>query len=59
MIRGEVKKYSAEIAEYKRPRRIHIRWEEFGKTSTGKVKRYLYCRAGEMGDEQEVGAVKK
>ena len=48
LIRGEVKKYSAEIAEYKRPRQIQIRWEEFGKTSTGKVKRYLYA----MGTEE-------
>lgn len=43
MIRNEVKKHCAEIAEYKRPRRIQIRWEEFDKTSTGKVKRYLYA----------------
>ena len=42
MIREEVKRLSAEIAEYKRPRRVRIRWEEFSKTSTGKVKRYLY-----------------
>ena len=42
LIRGEVKKMSAEIAEYKRPRRVLIRWEEFEKTSTGKAKRYLY-----------------
>ena len=47
LIRGEVKKYSAEIAEYKRPRRIQIRWEELDKTSTGKVKRYLYSMGSE------------
>ena len=41
--RREVRKESAAIAEYKRPRRIQIRWEEFNKTSTGKVKRYLYA----------------
>ena len=43
LIRAEVKKWCAEIAEYKRPRRIQIRWEELDKTSTGKVKRYLYA----------------
>ncbi len=43
LIRSEVKKYASEIAEYKRPRRILVRWEEFDKTSTGKVKRYLYA----------------
>jgi len=49
LIRKEIKRLSAEIAEYKRPRRIKIRWEEFAKTSTGKVKRYLYV----MGDREE------
>ena len=42
LIRADVKRVCAHIAEYKRPRRIQIRWEEFNKTSTGKVKRYLY-----------------
>ena len=43
LIRREVRKEAAGIAEYKRPRRIQIRWEEFNKTSTGKIKRYLYA----------------
>ena len=47
LIRHEVKKHCAQIAEYKRPRRIQIRWEEFDKTSTGKVKRYLYAMSEE------------
>lgn len=47
LIRNEVKKYCAAIAEYKRPRRIQIRWEELDKTSTGKVKRYLYSMGAE------------
>ncbi|MBN1268664.1 MAG: AMP-binding protein [Kiritimatiellae bacterium] len=43
LIRAEVKRASQAIAEYKRPRRIQIRYEEFGRTSTGKIKRYLYA----------------
>jgi long-chain acyl-CoA synthetase len=43
LIRHDIKRVCAQIAEYKRPRRIQIQWEEFGKTSTGKVKRYLYA----------------
>lgn len=50
LVRADVKRVAAEIAEYKRPRRIQIRWEEFEKTSTGKVKRYLYSmEPDEMG----------
>ncbi|MFH0953456.1 MAG: AMP-binding protein [Verrucomicrobiota bacterium] len=42
LVRKEVRHQASKIAEYKRPRRIQIRWEEFEKTSTGKIKRYLY-----------------
>jgi len=42
-IRADVKKQVAALADYKHPRRIRIRWEEFNKTSTGKIKRYLYA----------------
>ena len=42
-LRAEVKKQVAALADYKHPRRIQIRWEEFNKTSTGKIKRYLYA----------------
>ena len=42
-LREEVKKQAAALAAYKHPRRIQIRWEEFNKTSTGKIKRYLYA----------------
>jgi long-chain acyl-CoA synthetase len=31
------------LAEYKRPRRIEIRFIEFEKTTTQKIKRYLYA----------------
>lgn len=43
LLRAEVRKYAQGLAEYKRPRRIQVRWEEFNKTSTGKIKRYLYA----------------
>jgi long-chain acyl-CoA synthetase len=46
LLRGEVKCVCAEIADYKRPRKILIRVEEFEKTSTGKIKRYLYDLEG-------------
>ena len=42
-VRAEVKKQVAALADYKHPRRVQIRWEEFNKTSTGKIKRYLYA----------------
>ena len=42
-LRAEVKKQVAALADYKHPRRVQIRWEEFSKTSTGKIKRYLYA----------------
>ncbi|MFC1451766.1 AMP-dependent synthetase/ligase [Verrucomicrobiota bacterium] len=43
MVRGEVKRTASAIADYKRPRRVQVRSEEFEKTSTGKIKRYLYA----------------
>ncbi|MFO1490972.1 MAG: AMP-dependent synthetase/ligase [Kiritimatiellia bacterium] len=42
LLREEVRKQGAQLADYKRPRRIQIRAEEFEKTSTAKIKRYLY-----------------
>ncbi len=42
LLRSEVKAQAENLAPYKRPRRIQVRWEEFNKTSTGKIKRYLY-----------------
>ena len=42
-LRAEVKKQVEALADYKHPRRVRIRWEEFNKTSTGKIKRYLYA----------------
>jgi long-chain acyl-CoA synthetase len=42
LIKQAVKTQVGALSEYKRPRRIRIRYEEFQKTSTQKVKRYLY-----------------
>ena len=47
LLRKEVKTQCHALADYKHPRRIQIRWEEFNKTSTGKIKRYLYNMATE------------
>ncbi len=40
LIRAEIKKYSANLADYKRVKEFMIRDEEFPKTSTRKIKRY-------------------
>jgi long-chain acyl-CoA synthetase len=40
LIRAEIKKYSANLADYKRAKEFMIRDEEFPKTSTRKLKRY-------------------
>lgn len=42
LCKAEVQKMTREISEYKRPRRIQIRFEPLEKTTTQKIKRYLY-----------------
>lgn len=42
-VRGDVRKHLAHLSDYKRPRRIQIRFEEFEKTTTQKIKRHLYA----------------
>ncbi len=42
VVRREVQEAISHIGEYKRPKRFEIRSEEFEKTSTKKVKRFLY-----------------
>ena len=49
-LKAEVKKQVSTLSTYKHPRRIRIRWEEFNKTSTGKIKRYLYAMAETLVD---------
>lgn len=46
LIRSEIKRLQAPLAEYKSVRHLRIMQEEFQKTSTRKIKRYLY--SGDM-----------
>jgi long-chain acyl-CoA synthetase len=46
IIRKEVKEKCRQLAAFKRVTRVSVRWEEFEKTTTKKIKRYLYTRAG-------------
>ncbi|MBN2703025.1 MAG: acyl--CoA ligase [Pontiellaceae bacterium] len=43
IVRDDVRAQMAHLSEYKRPRRIEVRFEEFEKTATQKIKRYLYA----------------
>ena len=43
MVRTDVRLQLKHLSDYKRPRRIDVRFEEFDKTATQKVKRYLYA----------------
>ena len=43
LVREDVRKQLTELSDYKRPRKIQIRYNEFEKTTTQKIKRYLYA----------------
>jgi long-chain acyl-CoA synthetase len=43
MIRTDVQQCMSALSDYKRPRRIQVQFEPFDKTSTQKIKRYLYA----------------
>ena len=45
MVLAEAQRAVAQVAEYKRPKQIDFRTEEFEKTSTKKIKRYVYKQA--------------
>ena len=42
LLKREVRRQCLRLSHYKRVRRFTIRWEEFDKTTTRKIKRYLY-----------------
>lgn len=42
LMRKDIREHLGELSEYKRPRKIQIRFDEFEKTTTEKIKRYLY-----------------
>lgn len=43
LTREDIREQLKELSDYKRPRKIEIRFEEFEKTTTQKIKRYLYA----------------
>ena len=43
LVRSDIRAQLGELSDYKRPRKIEIRFEEFEKTTTQKIKRYLYA----------------
>jgi len=43
LVRDDVREQLKGLSDYKRPRRIEVRFEEFEKTTTQKIKRYLYA----------------
>ena len=47
LVRKEAQQAVTEIAEYKRPRKVQVRFEPFERTTTQKIKRYLYSFAAE------------
>jgi long-chain acyl-CoA synthetase len=44
IISKEVKKYNKELARFQRVKKFVLRWDEFEKTTTRKIKRYLYTQ---------------
>ena len=42
-VRAAAREKLTALAEYKRPRKIEVRFDEFEKTTTQKIKRYLYA----------------
>lgn len=43
LVRADVREQLNALSDYKRPRKIDVRFEEFEKTTTQKIKRYLYA----------------
>jgi long-chain acyl-CoA synthetase len=43
LVREDIRRQLSGLSDYKRPRKIEVRFDEFEKTTTQKVKRYLYA----------------
>lgn len=43
LVNGDIREKLTALSGYKRPRKIEVRFEEFEKTTTQKIKRYLYA----------------
>jgi long-chain acyl-CoA synthetase len=43
LVREDIRRELSGLSDYKRPRKIEVRFDEFEKTTTQKVKRYLYA----------------
>jgi long-chain acyl-CoA synthetase len=43
MVHNDIRKHLKALSDYKQPRRIQVRFEEFERTTTQKIKRYLYA----------------
>jgi len=43
LVREDIRQQLSGLSDYKRPRKIEVRFDEFEKTTTQKVKRYLYA----------------
>ncbi len=53
LLRDEIKRRSAGLADYKRPRAIRIRTNPFEQTSTGKIRRFQYHIEPEPGNRAD------
>jgi long-chain acyl-CoA synthetase len=51
LLRDAIRRATASLEDYKRPRRIRLRTEPLEKTATGKVKRYLYAMPEIVSDD--------
>jgi len=56
LLRHEVEARCATLAPYKRVKRVFIRWQEFPKTTTGKIRRQSFTADAES-ESRRVGAV--
>lgn len=55
LIQAEIRRISNRLAPYKRIRQLEVRREEFSKTTTRKVKRYLYVQQARQAQASQSG----